>query len=534
MKKLFLALAILTHSVVSSAQISTFDDFFDRTDAFLAEHVSFGRVDYKNMKTSELDSLMEFVGTAGYESQELNTKKAFLINAYNLIVIKQVMDNYPTDSPMSVAGFFEVNTYEVGGEAMTLNYLENDLMRAKYPDPRYHFVLVCGAIDCPPIDNKAYRPASLETHLETRTAKALNNESFVFEEEEKVYLSQIFQWYGSDFGSNNKEILAYINGYRTTPFESTKTEYYDYDWTLNERMNTENCDGCPAAAGSIEQAMDPVFNIQTFTAGSLLARGQMDYTMFNTVYTQTRGVWLGQPFSGSRETFMTSLLQFSIGVDKKKRVNLGIDLNLRASARTSDTTASGISAPFAFSNTDSTRVGLTSVGLRAKFAPFKAVSDLSIQTTVYIPTIGNPEGSNGTTSLYWADWDRVTMWNQIFWTKTWNNFQLFAELDALIRFKYRDNQISHIDLPMTAIGSYFPTPKWTVYGIAQHTPRSTFDFEQAQTDWVIPANWTSLGAGVKFQPFSNLTLELLYTNFVRGANTGLGSTFNLGIKYITK
>jgi hypothetical protein len=390
-------------------------------------------------------------------------------------------------------------------------------------------VLVCGAIDCPPIDNKAFRPETLDTHLDVRTASALNNESFVFEEEGKVYLSQIFQWYTSDFGSNTKEVLAYINDYRTSPFESTKTVYYDYDWTLNAQVIIKEVD-TPAN----EEPKEEAFNLQTFTAGSLLAQGQMDYTMFNTIYTQTRGDWLGQPFSGSRETFMTSLWQFTIGVDKKKRVNLGIDLNLRASARTADTTAAGITAPFAFSNTDSTRFGLTSVGLRAKFAPFKAVNDLSIQTTIYIPTVRNPEGSSGTTSLYWADWDRITMWNQIFWTKTWNKFQLFTELDALIRFKYRDNQISHIDLPMTAIGSFFPTSKWTVYGIAQHTPRSTFDFEQAQTDWVIPANWTSLGAGVKYQPLSNLTLELLYTNFVRGQNTGLGSTFNLGIKYITK
>lgn len=516
---------------MSNAQISNFDTFFDRADAFFADHVSFGRVDYKNMNKAQLDSLMTYVGAADYESQELATKKAFLINAYNLIVIKQVIDNYPVNSPMSVPGFFKEKEYSVGGQSMTLNYMENDLMRVKYPDPRYHFVLVCGAIDCPPIDSKAYRPESLETHLETRTAKAMNNESFVFEEGGKVHLSQIFEWYASDFGSNNKEVLAYINKYRTTPFESTKTTFYDYDWALNAKMDTDDCDGCPAAEAA---GKEEGFNLQTFTAGSLLAKGQMDYTMFNTVYTQTKGVWLGTEFSGARETFMTSLLQFSIGVDKKKRVNLGIDLNLRASGRSADTTASGVTAPFAFSNTDSTRFGLTSIGLRAKVAPFKAVSDLSIQTTVYIPTIGNPEGSSGTTPLYWADWDRITMWNQIFWTKTWNDFQLFTEIDALIRFKYRDNQISHIDLPMTAIGSYFPTPKWTVYGIAQHTPRSTFDFEQAQTDWVIPANWTSLGAGVKFQPTSNLTLEFLYTNFVRGANTGLGSTFNLGIKYITK
>jgi len=395
MKKLFFALVVLM-SVVANAQISNFNDFFNRTDVFLGEHVSFGRVDYQNMNTAELDTLMEFVGNADYESAEANSRKAFLINAYNLVVIKQVIDNYPTTSPMSVSGFFEVNTYNVGGEVMTLNHLENNIMRKKYPDPRYHFVLVCGAIDCPPIDNKAFQPGTLEEHLNSRTASALNNEGFVYEDEGKVYLSQIFQWYGTDFGKNTNAVLEYINGFRTTPFESLKVEYYDYDWTLNEFKEL-----AAVPMLSPKHRPDPeenVINLQTFTAGTLLGRGQMDYTMFNTVYTQTRGNWLGNEFSGSRETFMTSLLQFSIGVDKKRRINLGLDLNLRASGRTSDTTAAGVTAPFAFSNTDSSRVGLTSVGLRAKVAPFKSVKDLSIQSTVYIPTITNPEGSSGTES----------------------------------------------------------------------------------------------------------------------------------------
>lgn len=529
MKKLLLALLLVASSAVH-AQISNFNAFFDRTDAFLSEHVAFGRVDYQNMNVTELDSLMEFIGKADYENAAVETRKAFLINAYNLIVIHQIKANYPIASPMDVSGFFEVNTFKISGAEMTLNHLENNVMRKKYPDPRYHLVLVCGAIDCPPIDNKAFQPESLEEHLESRTMNALNNDGFIFESDGKVHLSQIFQWYGSDFGKNTSEILDYINQYRSTPFESTKVEYYEYDWSLNEKKTTE-------AAMNVSEEIpvaDNVTNLQTFTAGTLLGRGQMDYTLFNTVYTQTRGNWLGNEFSGTRETFMTSWIQFSIGVDKKRRINLGLDLNLKASARSVDTKAAGVGAPFAFSNTDSSRVGLTSIGLRAKVAPFKTVKDLSIQTTVFLPTITNPEGSNGTQTLYWADWDRITMWNQIFYTKTWNKFQLFTELDALIRFKYRSNQISHMDIPMTVIGSYFPTPKWTVYGLAQHTPRATFDFEQANTDWVIPANWTTLGTGVKYQPISNLTIELLYTNFVRGVNTGLGSTFNLGIKYVTK
>jgi len=526
MKKYLFALLVLTAPFASKAQIADFSDFFNRTDLFLSECVSFGRIDYKNINKAELDTLIYFIGETSIENEDLNTKKAFLINAYNLIVIHQVVENYPVTSPMSVQGFFEVNSFEVAGEKITLNHLENNLMRAKYPDPRYHFVLVCGAIDCPPIDSKAYKPDSLESHLEERTKSALNNEGFVFESEGTVFLSQIFEWYAEDFGKNSKEVLGYINNYRTNPFTSSKVEYYDYDWMLN----ATEIELKEEAIANAEVPADE-FNIQTFTAGSLLRKGQMDYTIFNTIYTETRGNWAGNDFSGSRQTLMTSLWQFTIGVDKRSRINVGLDLNFRANATSRDSTVSSLTAPFAFSNTDSTRFGLTSVGLRAKVAPFESVKDLSIQTTVFIPLARDGEGIG---NLYWADWDRITMWNQLFYTKTWNKFQLFTEIDALIRFKYRADQVTHVDIPMTVIGSYFPTPKWTLYGLAQHTPRITYDLHQTNTDWVLPANWTSLGAGVKFQPKSNFTIELLYTNFLRGVNTGLGSTFNLGFKYITK
>jgi hypothetical protein len=92
-----------------------------------------------------------------------------------------------------------------------------------------------------------------------------------------------------------------------------------------------------------------------------------------------------------------------------------------------------------------------------------------------------------------------------------------------------------MDLPVSVIGSYILTPKSTVYGIAQHVTRHTYDiFPLESNDWVISMNYSSVGGGIKYQPTSNLTLELLYTNFVRGVNSGIGNTFNLGIKYITK
>ncbi len=67
--------------------------------------------------------------------------KAFWINSYNLAVISGIVKNYPVSSPMDLNGFFDKTSYEIGGRKVTLNSIENDLLRAKFTEPRFHFVL---------------------------------------------------------------------------------------------------------------------------------------------------------------------------------------------------------------------------------------------------------------------------------------------------------------------------------------------------------------------------------------------------------
>ena len=57
---------------------------------------------------------------------------------------------------MDVPGFFDNKSTIINSEIYSLNAIENDILRKKYKDPRFHFVLVCGAIGCPPITNFAY------------------------------------------------------------------------------------------------------------------------------------------------------------------------------------------------------------------------------------------------------------------------------------------------------------------------------------------------------------------------------------------
>ena len=496
----------------------TQQDFFLKANDFFKTYVEKNKVDYQSIKLNGVLQLDELVNYIAVQPYEIKSEKAYLINAYNILVIKKIIDHYPVKSPQAIPGFFENKDVIVNHQLYSLNQIENDLLRKTYNDARLHFALVCGAVSCPPITNFAYMPNQLEVQLNQQTKKAVVNPAIVKQDDEEkaIYISEIFKWYETDFGIQKDAIIEFINRYRPTPVPlNYRIKYIPYDWTLNDvKLDDVTADNLKTIGG------------QTYTAGSLLGKGQIDLTMFNTLYTQTKSNWQGVNHSGLRETFNTHLVQFTYGISENKRLNLGFDINFKSSGSSQDTTFKGVKAAFTYKNTATSRVGITSFGVRAKWQPFKKVQNFSVQSTLSAPTITSPEGNS---NLYWADWARITWWNQLFYTKTFKKFQLFAELDALFRLKIFSNQTNALDLPMSLFFSYFPTSKITFYVMSQHVPRLV---QPSSTDWLIPANYTASGVGFKYQFNTHLNAELLYTNFWRAKNNGLGQTFNLGLKYI--
>ena len=211
--------------------------FFDDANSFLSTYVKNGRVDYKAIQASpeQLTSILEQAKAIRVSKDDAKTYQAFWINVYNLSTIKGIVDNYPIKSPLDKKGFFDKIKYDVGGKQVTLNDIENKLLRPVYPDEaRFHFVLVCAGLGCPPIINEAYRPETLESQLQRQTVAALNDPNFVrINKKGKVLLSQIFEWYKGDFERHGSEI-EYINKFRKEPIpEKAKFGYYSYDWKLN-------------------------------------------------------------------------------------------------------------------------------------------------------------------------------------------------------------------------------------------------------------------------------------------------------------
>lgn len=210
--------------------------FFDEADALFGKVVSNGKVDYQALKNdpSQLDAILSIAKNITVSKSRPEEYQAFWINAYNLSVLKGVIDNYPLRSPLDKNGFFDRITYDLAGERITLNDIENKKLRAQFDDPRFHFVLVCGAKGCPPIIARSYSPGNLEKLLQQQTIKALNDSSFIRVSEGKLALSEIFKWYKEDFVKGGSTEIEFLNKYRREKVpEQLEISYYSYDWRLN-------------------------------------------------------------------------------------------------------------------------------------------------------------------------------------------------------------------------------------------------------------------------------------------------------------
>lgn len=95
---------------------------------------------------------------------------AFYINLYNAATLKLVIDHYPVKSIKDIGnvlkGPWKQEVVRVFGKVKTLDYVENDVLRAKYKDPQVHFAVNCASIACPSLRAGAFQGAKLNKQLD--------------------------------------------------------------------------------------------------------------------------------------------------------------------------------------------------------------------------------------------------------------------------------------------------------------------------------------------------------------------------------
>ena len=210
--------------------------FFDEADRFFKRYVENGLVKYDQLQKDKtaLSGLVKKIEAFNVDDASDSEKKAFYINAYNILVIHHIMANYPAEGPLKINGFFNELKANVAGNKLTLDELEKKWLFKSFPDERLHFVLVCAAVGCPPLAEFAFRPDGLENQLKERTSYVLNFPVFIRVNDGIVQISKIFEWYEGDFLAKSESVLNYIDQYHTQNLIGKKLLYYEYDWKLNK------------------------------------------------------------------------------------------------------------------------------------------------------------------------------------------------------------------------------------------------------------------------------------------------------------
>jgi hypothetical protein len=226
----------------------------------LKVHVAQGGVDYTGVKANRagLDRYITQVGAvtaANYDTWNRNQQLAYLLNAYNAIVLQSVIDKYPIkrslhpmallrpgNSVWQIPGFFNETTHRVAGRQLTLDDIEHKLLRATFREPRIHVALVCAARSCPPLRGAAYMGDSIDVQLDDQARAFLNDRArnLVDHERGVIRLSEIFKWFSDDFGGSEKGVITFVSHYMSAPTQQWlrdgkyRITYFDYDWTLND------------------------------------------------------------------------------------------------------------------------------------------------------------------------------------------------------------------------------------------------------------------------------------------------------------
>ena len=265
MKNIAIAFAISLLTILTSCsreekaatyKVATKQQEIDQTHAALTgvlkSHLKNNKVDYSGLKKSPkaLNDYLETLAAvpeSTFMKWDKKQQMAFLINLYNAATLKLVIDHYPVSSIKDIGSIFKSpwkqKVVPVFGKLQTLDYVEHDLLRAKYKDPRIHFAVNCASIGCPSLRLEAFQGDKLNSQLDEQGRAFLRDttKNRMDAKNKTLYLSKIFDWFKGDFTAQSGTVEKFITPYVSEADRKLiqqggfSIKYIRYDWKLNKQ-----------------------------------------------------------------------------------------------------------------------------------------------------------------------------------------------------------------------------------------------------------------------------------------------------------
>lgn len=237
----------MAHDEQSTIEVSH-DSWQDLLDKYLdADHESgVNRFAYEAVDKADrkaLDDYLDSLQSLDPRTLAKNEQLAYWINFYNALTAQVVLDEYPVESIRKIRfltspfGPWDKNLVKVQGKKLSLNDIEHGILRPIWKDARIHFAVNCASIGCPNLAEEAFSASNTDELMNEAASDFINHARGVEINGTVLVLSSIFDWYGSDFGNNQTEIVGYISQFfdgDLSKLEAIDQVEYQYDWALNK------------------------------------------------------------------------------------------------------------------------------------------------------------------------------------------------------------------------------------------------------------------------------------------------------------
>ena len=224
------------------------EEIHNAFDALLKKYVTGAGVKYSAWRNNDadMDKLQKYVAFLETQNPECWSRDdglAYWINLYNAATVRLILQNYPVKSIKDLGNFIKTpwkkRIVSVAGRELTLDQIENKIIRPQFEDARIHFALNCASIGCPPLAPFAFRADSLELLLEAVTKNALSDEKNVKVEKDIVRVTKIFDWYEEDFVKESGSVRDFLAHYLPEQKhiflnKNVRIENLSYSWKLNQ------------------------------------------------------------------------------------------------------------------------------------------------------------------------------------------------------------------------------------------------------------------------------------------------------------
>lgn len=211
--------------------------------------------DYAGLKgsaadTAKLQGYIADLGATNPDTLSRDEAIAYYANLYNALTIDLIIQNYPLNSirkaktynGKKVSGLLgpwkKVET-TINGQTVSLDDVEHQILRVKYPSPYVHYMVNCASVGCPNLLDEAWEASSYEAVRKQAASDYINSPRGVVITPKGLKVSSIYKWFKEDFGGSKETVLEHIREYADADLAAAidggaKIVDYGYDWSVNK------------------------------------------------------------------------------------------------------------------------------------------------------------------------------------------------------------------------------------------------------------------------------------------------------------